>query len=78
MGVSLYRYASVVAAVSLIAGFCSAGFGVASAATAAPGSEATSATALTLSASAAIYGKMNRTSSSQPRCPVPMTRRPGP
>jgi hypothetical protein len=39
-----------------MAGFCSAGSGVASAATVAPGSETTSATALTLSAPAIIYG----------------------
>ncbi len=48
--------ASALAAISLIAGFCSAGSGVASAGTAAPGSEVTSATALTLSAPAIAYG----------------------
>jgi hypothetical protein len=50
----LNRCVSAFAAVALIAGFCSAGSGVASAAT--PGSEATSATALTLSAPLIVYG----------------------
>jgi Bacterial Ig-like domain (group 3) len=54
LGVSLHLYASAFTVVSLIAGFCSAGSGVASAA--APGSETTSATALTLSAPAIMYG----------------------
>jgi hypothetical protein len=54
IGVSLHLYASAFVAVSLIAGICSAGSGVASAAV--PGDETVSATALTLSASAVMYG----------------------
>lgn len=49
-------YVPALATLSLIAGFCSAGAGVASAASNIPASGATSATALTLSAPTVVYG----------------------